>query len=1142
MSTPGRPATPRDNPYFGLDYYDDAYGEWFFGREAERHKIIANLQATRLTLLHAESGVGKSSLLRAGVAWNMRRVADERFGRHRPIRSLPIVFNSWKDDPVRDLAEAAGNAVAPYLNGGESPELASDRLDLAIEKATDALNVSLFIMLDQFEEYFLYQSREPEPGRFADELARCVNRTDLRANFLIAIREDAYAGLGDLFKGRIGNVYGNYLHVDYLGRQAAEEAIRGPLDVWNHQREPAERVTPHDDLVRTVLDEVRTFDERGAARGGAPAANGEGDRIATPLLQLVMDRVWNQERAEGSRELRLATLQGLHGVRMIAETHLSGALNSLAAPERQIALDVFDHLVTPSGTKIAESVSDLARRTGRSEEQVGGALAKLDRERIVRPIPAPPGQDPIRFRRYEIFHDVLAPTINRAIAAREELRRTRRIRRFAALAVALFVVACGIAAGFACLQATADSEKAIAQSRQVAAEADQVMGQDPELGLNLALRALSLGGTSEAERALRAALPNVQTIRTLNDGAYVSAAVFDPADSDEVAEADFSGDAWIWNVKTGRRLTHLWFGGMSVTGGAGSVAFNPSGSEVAIGYGGGNVVVFDARSGKELQSTIVTSNTVHYTPVVSVAFVGATGEIAIATRETTVLWDSAKGPACCTVLYAHPSAAIAAEPGHPHVFALATDHGIVIVDTRAAGNARVRQLSTQNAYDVGFSPSGSEVVAANPFGNVEIYNVATGQATGLSAIYPDPYTAAFSPDGKHIVSGYDDGTTIVWDVATGLPVTVLAGNAGAVDTARFSADGREVVTAGADGSVRVWYAEPRELRTDFTSAPGGGTSGYVAWASFIGDQVLTIDQDNRIRVLTAAGQPEAGLNPGTGPDQGLAWNESGTRVYFSSLDGSVDVWQRAGQSYVPVKFSTPVDISEATGDMDVSADGSLIAVGSDDGYSVQVLSGASGTPLRTLNATNDINDLAVSPNGEQIVGADVDGQAEVWNGTATSPIMLGPTGSQLLDVAFDRSGSEFVTAGQNGTVNVWDARGDRLVSSIDVCPSPNSAEISPDATKVLVACADGTVRVFEIAGGKELVALPAALDGYVVDADFSPDGKTIVAAIDAGDAGCVQIWSAELATDSLPALRQLANQRVTEQLTPAQENEYVPGG
>ena len=43
----------------------------------------------------------------------------------------------------------------------------------------------------------------------------------------------------------------------------------------------------------------------------------------------------------------------------------------------------------------------------------------------------------MRFRRYEIFHDVLAPAINHTIAVREERRRARRLRRFAALAMAL---------------------------------------------------------------------------------------------------------------------------------------------------------------------------------------------------------------------------------------------------------------------------------------------------------------------------------------------------------------------------------------------------------------------------------------------------------------------------------------------------------------------------------------------------------------------------------------------------------------------------------------------------------------------------------------------------------------------------------
>src|SRR6266536_40073 len=176
MSETTGPVDHRDNPYCGLDYYEEKYGQWFFGRETEGSKIITNLRAARLTLLHAESGVGKSSLLRAGVTWRMRRLADDSRPRRSTLRAVPIVFSSWKDDPGPELAGEIRTAIKPYLAGRPEPELSADRLDAAIEAASGAANASLLIMLDQFEEYFLYRSREPIPDRFADELARCINR------------------------------------------------------------------------------------------------------------------------------------------------------------------------------------------------------------------------------------------------------------------------------------------------------------------------------------------------------------------------------------------------------------------------------------------------------------------------------------------------------------------------------------------------------------------------------------------------------------------------------------------------------------------------------------------------------------------------------------------------------------------------------------------------------------------------------------------------------------------------------------------------------------------------------------------------------------------------------------------------------
>jgi hypothetical protein len=88
-------------------------------------------------------------------------------------------------------------------------------------------------------------------------VARCINDSTLAANFVVAVREDAYARVGDIFKGRIPNVYGNYLRSQYLDRRAAEDAIRQPLILHNNQ--PGKETVEIDDrLVEAVLDQVRT--------------------------------------------------------------------------------------------------------------------------------------------------------------------------------------------------------------------------------------------------------------------------------------------------------------------------------------------------------------------------------------------------------------------------------------------------------------------------------------------------------------------------------------------------------------------------------------------------------------------------------------------------------------------------------------------------------------------------------------------------------------------------------------------------------------------------------------------------------------------------------------------------------------------
>lgn len=1145
MTETQAPIAQRDSPYFGLDYYGEQFGAWFFGRESDGSKIITNLRAARLTLLHAESGVGKTSLLRAGVAWRLHRLADDMFARGRPVRSIPVVFSSWKDDPTTELAAALDAAVRPYLGDGGTPAQAGGPLDTAVEAASDAVNAGLLIMLDQFEEYFLYRSREPVPERFADELARCVNRTDLRANFVIAIREDAYAEVGDLFKGRITNVYGNFLHIDYLDRASAEKAIRGPVEVYNSQPAVTQPVTVQDELVEAVLDEVRAWDEPAAA------GNGARDRIATPLLQLVMQRVWDSERAEGSAELRLSTLQRLRGVKMIVDDHLGKALGSLSGAEREAAIDMFDHLVTPSGGKIAESVSDLAKRTGHAEDQVDGMLRKLDDERILRSVPAAPGQDPVRSRRYEIFHDVLASPINRAIAAREEHRRVRRIRRLAALAVTLLVIVSALAAVFGYLLNSANTQKLTAESSELLAYA-YLNARDPELSTSLVLQALQLHYTSQAENALRAALPHLQGLRTFHDGSPVAAAAFDPADPYKVVSVDSSGVAWIWDVRTGRRLERLSYGGYGTTGRASAVAYNPAGTLVAVGYQDSSIVViFDTHTGRIYKKTAIVNGS-----VVDLEFVGNTGKLAIAGGDLA-LWqyDTA---ACCDYLHLHLPAqggfALIANPHNPTEFVAATPDGLFLLTIDHSGKPHKVLLSSQ-LNGAQFSRDGSEIVATNSDGSVVIYRVATRKVVATFSVHGTvAEDAAFSPDGRQIVVGYQDGTARVWDIASKLQLTLLAGHTGLISSVQFSPDGREILTGSMDGTIRVWYAEPRELRTEFTVPVSG--SSYLDQVAYVSDRIITADYVGDAFVYSASGKLQTTIKAGTEGTQGSwSWNRAGTKIMVVANHGAQslgvgELWHATGSGFTlqrTFRYSnTGVDNAV------ISPDGSRVAIVV-DGNSLNSINSFTnkariidvrytdtGRLVRTLRAVKSIQTVAFNPNGQQIVGIDAAGQIEAWNGTASHPRVLGSPGSSFATVSFNQSGSEFVFASNGGAISVWNARDGRAVTSINACPAPHDAVFSPDGSEFVVACGDGTVRVFDAGNGRPLTVIQATSAGAATDAGFSPDGTSIVAVTDV-NTGEIQIWNAELATSSLPALERIARQRVGDKLTAAQQHRYLSG-
>ena len=354
----GRP----ESPYKGLNAFADSEfdARMFFGREREREIVVDNLIASRLTVLYGPSGVGKSSLLRAGVARSLREL---------PERPVVVVVSRWSEDPAATLSKAVADAAGLESNGAPIA---------ALELAQS--NRDVYLVLDQAEEYFVYHAGERGPETFAEALP-AVLAAPLRVNVLVSLREDALAKL-DRFTGQIPDLFANTLRLDRLDREAARLAVVRPVERFAELTGEAVSVEPA--LVDRVLDEVGAGQIEPALGGlGTVGGSSESVRIEAPYLQLVMERLWNEERALGSDVLRVATFERLGGAQRIVEDHLAGAMAALTSSEQDAAARIFNHLVTPSGTKIAHERSDLANFGQVAAADLTPVLATLAGRRIL---------------------------------------------------------------------------------------------------------------------------------------------------------------------------------------------------------------------------------------------------------------------------------------------------------------------------------------------------------------------------------------------------------------------------------------------------------------------------------------------------------------------------------------------------------------------------------------------------------------------------------------------------------------------------------------------------------------------------------------------------------------------------------------
>lgn len=350
------------NPYRGLLPFEASHQQIFFGRETEVGAIIERLKRQNLLIVAGDSGVGKSSLCKAGV---LPALPGQLEGKKAWITASLVPGKN----PIHSLFQA----LAPALNLNEhrlSFQLYKDP-DLVVREIQNKLgdNTGLILFIDQLEE--LVTISQPDEAKMAEAfLAQVLERVPgvrllgtLRADFLGKI-----AGMT-----QIGRVLPRALFFPRKMTSAQiREAIVGPARIFNVKFEPEE-------LIESLV---------------AYTAHAE---CGLPLLQFALKELWDA-RTPGGSIITQEALRQIGGVGGALARHADQVLLSLPESAKASARRMLTSLVAPEGTRARCAKKDLLW----NDIHAGAALKTLEDARLV--VPLTTAESSIE---YQLAHDVL---------------------------------------------------------------------------------------------------------------------------------------------------------------------------------------------------------------------------------------------------------------------------------------------------------------------------------------------------------------------------------------------------------------------------------------------------------------------------------------------------------------------------------------------------------------------------------------------------------------------------------------------------------------------------------------------------------------------------------------------------------------